>query len=174
MSGIMVRKLTLQDAEQAASIHVQTWHDSFTDLMPAKNLEVMTLPMMIPRWQNIIGVNKANLILLGAFEGDRLLAVLGAGTPREKNGYDCEIWSMSVPLTSQRRGLGRKLFEASIQDLWRAGHRNMYLYCIDENIKALDFYRSMGGNITSLHMEREGYAEVLVVWESLEGLAATL
>jgi ribosomal protein S18 acetylase RimI-like enzyme len=169
MSGILVRNLILSDAEQAAQVHVQTFQDSYQGLLPSEQLATMSNENMVPRWKELISINKAGLILLGAFEGDKLLAIAGAGQPREARGYDAEMWSMNVPKIHQKRGLGRELFCEAVERLLAEGHRSMYLFCIDKNMNALGFYQKMGGKVTDIRAERKGYIELLVSWECLPG-----
>ena len=169
MSETLVRILTLADAEQAAHIQIETFHDTYKDLLPPEQLSAMTSETMILRWRDLIGVNKSGLILLGAFEGGELLAVSGAGQPREARGYDAELWSMNVPKRNQKRGLGRHLFHGSVERLLAEGRQSMFLYCIDKNINALGFYEKMGGTVTDIRAERKGYTELLVFWENVRG-----
>ncbi len=168
MKSYRIRPLQLEDSRLAAEIQVETWHDTYASLMPARILASMTLEIMAPRWQNIIQDNKRNLLLLGAFEGTQLLAVAAGGEPREVNGYEAEIWSMNIPIKNQRRGLGRLLFNQTVNEFSKLAYKSMYLYCIDRNIQALDFYRAMGGVVTNHLVERDGYFELLVIWDSLK------
>jgi ribosomal protein S18 acetylase RimI-like enzyme len=167
MTCIVVRSLTLADADKAAKVHVQTFHDTYRGMIPAEQLNGMTVEAMMPRWQHLIGANEAGLILLGAFDDEVLLGVSGAGRPREACGYDAELWSMNVPLSNQRRNVGRELFHASVERLLAEGRHSMFLYCIDKNVNALNFYRKMGGVVTDIRAERRGYSELQVIWESL-------
>jgi len=168
MNSYLIRPLQFEDSPSSAEIQVETWHDTYTSLMPERNLASMTLEIMVPRWQKIIQENKRNLLLLGAFEGTQLLGVAAGGEPREINGYDAELWSMNIPLKNQRRGLGRLLFNQTVKELSKQGYKSMYLYCIDGNRGALDFYHAMGAVVTNHLVERDGYSELLVIWDNLK------
>lgn len=167
MSKIFVRQLIVDDAQQAAAIQVETWKDTYKGMIPSETLESMTLEYMIPMWTRLIGENSLKLNLLGVFEGTNLLGTVGSGVSREKNDYECELWAMNIPVRNQRRGLGRVLFQASVDMLRSSEYKSMYFYCIDKNENALHFYRSMGGRITDRIAIRNGYQELMVVWDSL-------
>lgn len=165
---ISIRELTSKDVVDAAKIHVQTFHDTYQGMMPTERLNAMTDESLIPRWKDIIETNKVRLILLGAFVNEELIGTCSSGTPRSDFGSDSELWSMNIPRVYQRRGAGKLLFNRSIEHLIADGKKSMYLCCIDKNLNALAFYRAMGGEITDISVEREGYREVIVKWNELK------
>ncbi|MBC7531516.1 MAG: GNAT family N-acetyltransferase [Oligoflexus sp.] len=165
--NIKIRELVSEDVVDAAKIHVQTFHDTYQGMIPSEKLNEMTDESMIPRWKDIIEGNKANLILLGAFLDEKLIGTCASGTPRGEFGFDSELWSMNIPKINQRKGAGKLLFQKSIERLTHEGKKSMYLCCIDKNINALDFYRAMGGEITDMSVQRDGYQEIIVKWNKL-------
>jgi ribosomal-protein-alanine N-acetyltransferase len=61
---------------------------------------------------------------------------------------EAELESIVVSAAEQRRGVGRKLFFAMVEELGRVGVREVLLEVRASNQGALDFYRSLGWSET--------------------------
>lgn len=162
--GFKLRDLRMDDLDAAVQLIVETWHDSYRGLIPDEKLDRMTIENLRPGWKVHLESNPHRIHNIGIFENDSLLGVCGVGKAREALGYDCELWAMNVPLRSQRRGVGRALMQESLRRMKDLGHRSLYLYCIDQNQKALAFYQAMGGRLDGRSAQREGYREVVLHW----------
>jgi|SRR5450631_136935 GNAT superfamily N-acetyltransferase len=74
------------------------------------------------------------------WEEDGQILGFSAGDTR-----DGTIWALFVDPASERRGIGRALFEAACDTLRRAGHRTAML-TTDPGTRAERFYRAAGWN----------------------------
>jgi len=61
-----------------------------------------------------------------------------------------ELESIAVAEAEQRRGIGRKLFSAMVEQLTAAGVREVLLEVRASNQRARDFYRSLGWSETGI------------------------
>lgn len=75
------------------------------------------------------------------WDEDGQILGFSAGDPR-----DGTIWALFVDPGSERRGIGRALFEAACDTLRRAGHRTAML-TTDSGTRAERFYRAAGWKI---------------------------
>lgn len=55
------------------------------------------------------------------------------------------LYDIAVSVGAQRQGIGRKLVERLLTDTRRAGIAMMFVAADNEDVDALDFYRSLGG-----------------------------
>ncbi len=61
---------------------------------------------------------------------------------------EAELESIAVSAAEQRRGIGRELFFAMVDELRAAGVREVLLEVRASNRRALDFYHSLGWSET--------------------------
>lgn len=83
---------------------------------------------------------QAGRALWGAFEGERLTGFLLCGYV----ACEAEVESIAVSAAQQRKGTGRALIAAGIEELRRAGVREVHLEVRVSNVRAAEFYRALG------------------------------
>ena len=53
------------------------------------------------------------------------------------------------------KGYGRQLLQATIDNLRHMGYRNVFLYVLEENVKARHFYEQFGFEASSSYLDDE-------------------
>jgi ribosomal protein S18 acetylase RimI-like enzyme len=173
---LTIRPLTLADVAAAASLHIETWRDTYRGLMPDSKLDALNLQEYEARWKRILGQKDSSInpLNLGAFQGNTLLGFAAAGRPRESWGYDSELWVINIPKRFQKMGVGKALLKACLQHVLTFDAKNMYLYCLVGNTNAENFYRNMGAMPAQRISQDDGYQEQAWVWDDLTTLARIL
>lgn len=172
----MLRPLQLADAASVASLHIETWRDTYRGLMPDATLDALNLQEYEDRWKRILSQNDGNmrLVNIGAFQDNVLLGFAAAGPPREAWGYESELWVINIPKRFQKMGVGKALLKACLDHVLTLGAKNMYLSCMVGNTNAENFYKKMGAIPTQRISQDDGYQERAWVWDDLATLALKL
>jgi ribosomal protein S18 acetylase RimI-like enzyme len=77
-----------------------------------------------------------------------------------------EIFALYVSYNYQRRGLGRKLVQAAVQQLRQAGMNRLVIRSLVANRPANQFYESLGGQVVG---QRESEDEGFPILEQIFG-----
>ena len=100
-----------------------------------------------------VGARAKHALVLGAFEGGRVLGTvtlelngrIPGGHPRAPLEEDqANVRMLGVDPGAQRRGIGRRLMEASIDAARRAGKHRVTLETTEEMTAAQQLYEAMG------------------------------
>jgi GNAT superfamily N-acetyltransferase len=173
---LIIRPLELADARAAASLHIETWLDTYRGLLPDSELDALNLNDSLAKWNRILNQSdpKMRLLSVGAFQSGELVGIAGAGMPRDSWGYDSELWAINIPKRFQKMGAGKALLRACVQHALSFGAGNMYLYCLVGNDNAMQFYHHLGAVDTERIKMHEGSQERALVWNDLRVLAQGL
>jgi ribosomal protein S18 acetylase RimI-like enzyme len=173
---LTIRPLELADAAAIASLHIETWRDTYRGLMPDSKLDALNVQEYESGWNRILSQKDSptSPLTLGAFQGSILLGIASAGRPRESWGYDSELWAINIPKRFQKMGAGKAMLRACVQHVQTFNAKNMYLYCVLGNTNAENFYRKMGAMPTQRISQDDGYQERAWVWDDLSKLVKIL
>ncbi|HYX37083.1 MAG TPA: GNAT family N-acetyltransferase [Oligoflexus sp.] len=174
--SLIVRPLQPADALAVATLHIQTWLDTYHGLLPDSQLNGLNLERSHANWQRSLSdsTQPKSLQSVGAFREGELLGFASAGQPREVWGYDSELWAINVPSRFQKMGVGYVLMKACVQHCLQQNARNMYLYCVIGNDNAMQFYHRFGAIESERIKVCEGYRERALVWDDLHALSRAL
>lgn len=127
---VMTRTLIADDFDVVHAAFVEAFSDYVIKLSPTREqlAEMLTRRGYVPEAS------------IGMFDDTRLVAFTLNGVERER-AYDS---GTGVVPTHRRRGLGRRVMEASFEVLRERGCREYVLEVIDSNRAAIELYRSLG------------------------------
>jgi GNAT superfamily N-acetyltransferase len=141
----MIRPATLDDAPAIARVHAQSWLETYQGIIPDEVLGSFNLEMRTQRWQTILSEpdpSQANGVLL---QDGEVVGFFSAGPERDKDPlYTGELYAIYLLESHQGKGLGKQLFDASVEFLKQQGHTNMLLWALKGN-KTIGFYEHMAG-----------------------------
>jgi len=132
-----IRRAKQSDFINIAAIHIESWKDSYTDVLPAGFLAGHINKDFEIHW-NEIKIQNEDVVLVA-----------------EKNslvGF-AAVWCRPIPFIdnlhvkpSQRyQKIGSALMKAVAKELINEGHKTAYLWVFENNIKAIRFYERLGG-----------------------------
>jgi len=159
---MVIRRATQADLQEIAAIHIESWKDSYTDILPAEFLAGQINQVFEQHWSRI-EIQKGDLVLVA---GEDSLIGFAA------------VWCRPIPFIdnlhvkpSQRsKKVGSALMEAVAKELINEGHYTAYLWVFESNEKALRFYERLGGVQKELSMKTVFGFDVLsrkIVWDNL-------
>ena len=135
---MIIRKATKDDAWQIADILVEDWQIAYRGIIDSDYLDSMSVE---ERYQREL--QRYQIYMVAAVEKE----ILGFAW-NEMDGdevADCEIIALYVRYAKRNSGIGRALFQNSIDIFKASGKKKMIIWCLKENDEARKFYEKMGG-----------------------------
>lgn len=174
--AFLVRPATAADAPAIAHIHVTSWRETYTGLMPEDFLERMTDEAARERrqafWTRHLGAETGEIVFV-AGQGGEVVAFASAGPPRDHPGVDAELFTLYALRAVQGRGVGRALMSAVAREVEARGCRSLALWVLDVN-PTRAYYAHLGGREDGEKTEAlpggGRLREVRMVWDDLARL----
>lgn len=176
---LRMRAATPDDAVSIASVHVASWRETYTGLMPDALLAEQSVETRTSMWTEVF----CNRELFNCSEifvvqdADRIIAFGSCGPQRDRTlaegGFDGEIGGLYVMQSHQKRGLGRLLMTAMSEVLSDLGYTGAGLWVLRENRPARAFYKGLGGKVVGEKRDERfkgALAEVAYGWSDLSRL----
>lgn len=167
ISSVTFREASLADVEALVAVHVASWYETYTGILPDEVLARISVSNSAAMWRKILvgpdDILRAAIILV---EEDRNAVGFGSyGLQSDQSlldsGFSGEIGAIYILRSHQRRGIGRLLMGAMASELSGAGHFAASLWVVRENAPALAFYNKLGGTVVEERLE-DGLGSVLV------------
>lgn len=133
MSELIIRPMTLEDADRKGYVHWKSCEETYTGLMDEAFLATSTLE----RCQQIAHAYPENTLVA---ELDGLIVGFGCWSAGG------EISALYILREYQGRGIGRQLMSALLAQL--ASRREVHLWVLHGNDNAIAFYEHMGFRLT--------------------------
>jgi ribosomal protein S18 acetylase RimI-like enzyme len=153
-----IRLATLDDARGLGTMHVASWRETYTGVLPDKILSSLSIEGRVAMWDQIMREpTSAGSTVVYLAERDRSIIGFGScGAQRtddlKAKGYDGEFSAIYVLSAFQGQGIGARLLGRMSLDLIGRGFKGAALWVLRENLRARRFYEYHGGQIIA---ERE-------------------
>ena len=141
----MIRAGKLSDADQITAIKVDSWKETYKDLIPKEALNKITYEKEKEKYINkfnnrrIVVYEENNEILGYSFFGKR------QNVNKEKmEDYTSEIYALYIKNDFKRKGVGTKLINHIWDTLKKENNEKVLLWCLKDNQNAIDFYKKNG------------------------------
>jgi ribosomal protein S18 acetylase RimI-like enzyme len=141
--SIDVRHAEPDDAMAIAETHRAAWMHAYTGIIPHRTLRGMMERRNLRWWQRAIRGSTSILVLDvgGTIAGYATLGLnRAAALPQEG-----EIYELYLRPEYQGIGLGKRLFGEARRLLGSLGCRGTVVWTLEENDRAMEFYRLSGG-----------------------------
>jgi GNAT superfamily N-acetyltransferase len=153
MATVTLRKATQADAAALGALHVASWHETYSGIMPDAILAGRSVDARTAMWSRILGAPDAFgcAAVFIAEDGGRVIGFGSCGQQREDalkdKGFSGEFGAIYVLRSHQRRGIGQSIIAAMSKELSAAGHTAACLWVLRQNVPARAFYEKLGGII---------------------------
>ena len=141
----MIREGKLSDADQITAIKVDSWKETYKNLIPKEALNKITYEKEKEKYINkfnnrrIVVYEENNEILGYSFFGKR------QNVNKEKmEDYTSEIYALYIKNDFKRKGVGTKLINHICDTLKKENNEKVLLWCLKDNQNAIDFYKKNG------------------------------
>jgi GNAT superfamily N-acetyltransferase len=140
---ISLRAATAADAEEIARVHVETWKATYAGIVDGAYLASLTGEVRAPKWKTRLDAPPEGYFCLVAMDGDRIVGFVDGGPIRGTHGaHRGEIYALYVLPEMHRRGIGRMLVHAALEQL--RDRLPVLVWVLDGN-PSLGFYEHIGG-----------------------------
>jgi GNAT superfamily N-acetyltransferase len=139
--GLNIRPARPEDRDAWLAVWDEAAAAAFLPLLPTGG----ELPPVIPDlWDELVAM--PDLALLMAEADGRVLGYTGCGSSRDEDVDDHvgEVRSLFVTPSSWRRGVGRALMNAALEELRNRGYANAIVWSFEANDRANRFYERFG------------------------------
>lgn len=136
---LCLRRATPSDAPGVARVYVESWNDGLAQLMRPRVLD----GAQVARWARDLDDDTVRWQVVV----EHALVVGLVGTGRSRDPVDVglgELDTIAVAPSSQRRGVGRRLMGAAVQDLGDAGYRHAIVWTLAHHPAGHAFYEATG------------------------------
>ena len=132
-----IRRATQSDLQGIATIHVESWKDSYSDVLPEEFMAEQIDRDLAEHWSEL-QIQNGDLVLVA--EEDSLVGFVA-------------VWCRPIPFidnlhvrpSHRSKKLGSALIKAAAKELINKGHKTAYLWVFESNEKAIRFYERLGG-----------------------------
>ncbi|APH05644.1 GNAT family N-acetyltransferase [Bacillus weihaiensis] len=138
-----IRSAQLKDVEAISDVHIKSWKQTYTEIVPEKYLSTLSIEEKRQLWTRVIP--NGGVYVVQDDHGD----VIGfASGGKERTGtyekYEGELYAIYLLKQYQGRGIGKKLFQVVVNDLKTKEIQSLVVWVIAENSSRL-FYEKMEG-----------------------------
>lgn len=140
---MIIRLAVPEDAAGIAKVQVESWNTTYPGIVPKSYLDSLDVKKRETIWKQAA----VNQPLYVAELDDEIVGFAIGGENRDKDtypGFDGELYAIYSYEHVHGRGIGRALFEHTVQNLAARGYKKMVVAVLSEN-PAVNFYRHMGG-----------------------------
>lgn len=137
-----LRAATPLDREAIAAVQAESWRTTYREMLPDAYLDDKVEAELIRHWANVEILPK-DVVLVA--EDDQIVGFIAIWCDP-----DPFIDNLHILPNRQSKGTGRKLMYAAAEELQRLGYTTAYLWVLENNLRAIRFYESLGGVRTKL------------------------
>lgn len=167
----IIRFASVSDAKAIASVHVASWKVIYRGHIPEKILDHLSVNDREDLWLSLLN-NKAKVLVLEEQE-QQIIGFVSFCSARDQDidsSSVAEITAIYLNPNKWRKGFGKLLLEAAIEEITKDGYKNIYAWVLDSNIQARNFYENLGfisHNETKLEHEGDYTLSEIRYWKSI-------
>jgi ribosomal protein S18 acetylase RimI-like enzyme len=135
-----IRQANNEDIFSLARVHVQSWHETYTGLMPQSVLDGITRETRETQWQRTLS-NPRMQVFVAALDG--VVVGFTSLSLRESEAH-AELFTLYVLKAFHRQGIGLKLWNAVLEFLELQNSRNWCCGC-SRTIRREGFMNTLAG-----------------------------
>lgn len=141
---MQIVRATLEDAHDIAQVHVLAWRAAYDGIVPAAHLAAQSVAKRETVWREAIAKGMPEVWV--AKTAGQLLGWVAFGPSRDQDAAPQagEIWALYVTPSHWSRGVGRQLWLRARERLAEQDYKNVSVWVLTENARAIRFYRAAG------------------------------
>lgn len=143
VNAMIIKLASIDDAFIISHIHALSWKSVYKGILPQQYLD----DIQDDSWVNVIqDWMKYNVITVQiAYDNDVPMGCIAYGRSRDDGlPHWGEIVSLYFIPDYMGKGYGNKLMDKALFDMLQQGFKNVYLWVLEDNIRAQKFYEKNG------------------------------
>jgi ribosomal protein S18 acetylase RimI-like enzyme len=172
---ISYRKATIQDAASIASVHCQSWRETYQGVVPAPMIESWANEEKRTKsWKDNFAAGNQHVWV--AHLGEKIIGYASAGAANVSNNqldgeptFTGQLFALYLIQAAKRQGIGQALVKLALADLRSAGHQHIRVEVLKGNEPAIAFYKNLGAQFVreaTFEMSGQALAEFVYGWRS--------
>ncbi len=160
---LKIRQAKTEDISSLARVHVQSWHETYTGLMPQHVLDGITVEAREAQWQRTLSSQRMQ-VFVAELNGE----VVGftSFTARDSEDFG-ELSTLYVLKAHHRQEIGVKLWDAVLGFLKTHNIKKLVLWVLESN-PTRGFYEHLGGIFLEQKTETIQDADIVEVRYSFD------
>ncbi|MEO7152050.1 MAG: GNAT family N-acetyltransferase [Burkholderiaceae bacterium] len=148
--SLRIEPARADDAAAIAQVHVASWRQAYDGLIPAAHLAALSVERRTAMWQAALAaghpVVRVGRDARGVDGAPDVVGFVAYGRSRDPDAPPggAEVWSLYLDPSAWSQGIGRALWTAARDDLAASACRDVSLWAIDGNRRAIRFYEAAG------------------------------
>jgi ribosomal protein S18 acetylase RimI-like enzyme len=145
--NVRYRKALPYDAAALAGVHVRSWHETYTGLLPQRLIDARSLEKRTAQWVEVLSDHRGDGVIV-AESTEGIAGFIWIGPPGSANatqGFDAYIHALYILTAAHRQGVGRKLLRLGAEKLRNDGLRSLSVHVLSTN-PARQFYEHLGAH----------------------------
>ena len=138
----IIRKNELKDQAQMARIKINGWKNAYDKIISSKYLKSMNYKRQTDRYKESF-LEYKDLVFVAVRKNEVLGYSCFQKKDRERK-FDSELVSLYIKPKYIHKGIGSALLKETGKELFKLGKSNMIVWCLKDNIQALNFYKKHG------------------------------
>ncbi|WP_211318581.1 GNAT family N-acetyltransferase [Falsibacillus pallidus] len=167
---MLIRKARLEDAEQIAEVHVESWRQSYKGIVNEPYLQSLKVEPRFKLWSQVLQNDHSVYVA----QADGIVSGF-ASFGKERSGefgIDGELYAIYLLDSIKRKGAGTDLLSVGVEDLLQRGFQSMNVWVLKEN-PSIKFYESFNPiklGEEEIEIGGEKFVEVCYGWNNLKVL----
>ena len=171
MEDIIIRPLTKKDVAGVAEIKVNGWKTAYKGIIDDGYLNKLNIEEYKKIFNNYVGDDNFVVAILNEKVVGFCRFTCDTSSLSNIDYIDCELTAIYVHPNFKGRGIGTKMFEYVVDKFSNQNKNSMILWCLTDNVKSIEFYKHMGGEVREVKIAQIGdksYKEVGFVYNIKE------
>jgi GNAT superfamily N-acetyltransferase len=156
-----IRQAKIEDISNLARVHVRSWHETYTGLMPQSVLDGITVEAREAQWIRTLE-SPAMRVFVAELNGE-VIGFTSLGARASENF--AELFTLYVLKAHHGQGIGLKLWNAVLEFLEIQNIKKLVLWVLEHN-PTRGFYEHLGGTASERKIEMIQDAQIVEVMYS--------
>lgn len=175
---MIIRKATVEDAEDIAKVHVESWKSAYRGIISDDYLNRLKVEDRLNLWINSLSDPKDDAPVFVAVNGEgNIIGFASFGIEREKKKEkEGELYAIYLLNESKGKKVGTLLFRSGVQELIKYKFQSVRVWVLAEN-PSKRFYEKFDPRMVvskNIQIGSALYEEIAYQWDNIEELLNNL
>lgn len=151
-----IRIATQNDINQIAKVHVDSWRSTYKKILSSEYLNSLSYESRAKNWKRRLFSNEFDeFMFVAENERNEIIGFASGCSCNSSPEYDGILYTLYILEEYQKKGIGKLLFNAMVEEFKALGIKSFILWVFDSN-SATKFYERMGGERFDERIEEVG------------------